>query len=94
MKALEKSLRVYNYEDLRDSIATTGIFEMLDCKLQIWCPLEYDSVKVEKMVKLVESMVHVTDVKVGSKIEDTVSESYQIIFTETNTPAARFKRER
>tara|TARA_B110000503_G_scaffold49553_1_gene80491 strand:+ start:347 stop:631 length:285 start_codon:yes stop_codon:yes gene_type:complete len=94
MKPLEKSLRVDSYEDLRDSIATTGIFEMLDCRIEIWCPLESDALEVEKMVKLVESMVHVTDVKIGSKVEDTISDSYRIVITEASNPIARFRRER
>ena len=78
-----KTLNVKDYDELRDVLPTSGVFDMLDCALEIWCPEAAQAAEIERMTKLVESMVHVTDVRVGSSIENLSSDSYVIKVTET-----------
>ena len=59
-----------NYDDFRDLLPTSGIFEYTDCVVEIWCPMDSEVEEVDRMVHLLESMVHVTDVKIGSDIEN------------------------
>ena len=82
MTKYSRTLEVESYDDLRERIPSSGLFEMTDCTLQVWCPLESDTSEVERMVNLVESMVHVADVEIGSRIEDITSEKYRVVITE------------
>lgn len=77
-----KTISVSTYDDLRDRLPSSGIFDMTDCSIQVWCPEDSDAKEVERMVHLVESMVHVTDVQVGSRIEDMAESKYSIVITE------------
>lgn len=77
-----KTINATSYESLRDMLATSGIFDMTDCAVEIWCPETSETYEVQRMVALIESMVHVTDVKIGSAIEDLASDDYRVIFTE------------
>lgn len=77
-----RTLNVKSYEDFRDRLSTSGLFDMMDCTVQIWCPESSDVDEVDRMVRLIESMVHVADVQIGSEIEDMISESYRVVITE------------
>ena len=95
MALFSKTLKVSDYDTFRDSISSSGVFDMTDCAVEIWCPETSDAAEIEKMVKLLESMVHVTDVKVGSAVEDLVSTNYRVIVTEVPKDGSqRFSRER
>ena len=86
-----KKLSVKNYDDFRDLLSSSGVFEMTDCAIEIWCPELSETPEVEKMVKLLESMVHVTDVRVGSRIEDMASDDYLIVIREEKFISPRRK---
>ena len=87
-----KTLNVKDYDELRDVLPTSGVFDMLDCALEIWCPEAAQTAEIERMTKLVESMVHVTDVRVGSSIENLSSNGYVIKVTETPQRMPRSSR--
>ncbi len=78
----KRTLNVRDYNSFRESLPNSGVFEMTDCTMEIWCPADSDTYEIEKMVKLLESMVHVTDVQIGSEIEDLTAEDYRVIITE------------
>lgn len=81
-KQLTRTLHVKDYEDFRDSLPTSGVFDMTDCAVEIWCPELAEAVEVERMVHLIESMLHVTDVRVTSSIEDMLSDEYRVVVTQ------------
>lgn len=86
-----RTINVQDYNELRDKIADSGVFEMTDCAVEIWCPEHSDTSELQRMTNLIESMVHVTDVKVGSTHEDFQNNYYTIKMTETpNNPRSRF----
>lgn len=80
-----RTLIVDDYEDFRDRIATSGVFEMMDCTVQVWCPEESDVDQVGRMIRLVESMVNVTDVQIGSRVEDLTTSTYSVVLTQVET---------
>jgi hypothetical protein len=82
MAKTSTTIKANDYTDLLDKISSSGLFEMTDCNVEIWCPEQSDTEEVEKMVHLIESMVHVLDIKVGSSIEDMASDTYRIILKE------------
>jgi hypothetical protein len=82
-------LKVKNYDDLRDSLATSGLFDMTDCVVEIRCPMDSDVNEIKRMTNLIESMVHVTDVQVASTYEDLATSDYTITLTEDTQ---KFKR--
>ena len=87
-----KTLKIKDYDELRDVLPTSGVFDMLDCALEIWCPESAQTIEIERMTKLVESMVHVTDVRVGSAVENLASDQYLIKIIETPQRVQRSRR--
>jgi hypothetical protein len=77
-----RTLTVKTYDEFRDTLPFSGVFEMTDCSVEIWCPELAEVEEVSRMVALIESMVHVTDVRVGSSIEDFASEDYRVVISE------------
>ena len=84
MTQVTRTINVNTYDELRDSISSSGMFDMDDCAVEIWCPEISEVSEIQKMVTLIESMVHVNDVRVGSRVEDFISDEYQIVVTEDN----------
>lgn len=81
-KNMIRTLSVKNYDDFLDSLPTSGVFDMTDCTVEIWCPELAEVQELERMVRLIESMVHVTDVRIGSDIEDMASDEYRVVVTQ------------
>lgn len=81
-----------NYDDFREMLPNSGLFEFTDCAIEIWCPEFAQAEEVQRMVSLVESMVHVTDVRIGSDIENLISEDYRVIFIEDKNDIGPRKR--
>lgn len=80
----KRTITVHDYDDFRDSLPSSGLFEMTDCSLEIWCPEQSQIEEVQRMVSLVESMVHVTDVRIGSDVENLTSDNYRVVIIEDN----------
>jgi cell division GTPase FtsZ len=85
-------MSVKNYDDFLDSLPTSGVFDMTDCTVEIWCPELAEVAELERMVRLIESMVHVTDVRIGSTIEDMVEDEYRVIITQATSGRSTKKR--
>lgn len=77
-----RTLKVKTYADFRDMLPNSGLFDMTDCAVEIWCPEAAEIEEIQRMVSLVESMVHVTDVKIGSDIENLASDDYRVVLIE------------
>jgi hypothetical protein len=82
---------VKTYEDFLDTLPTSGLFEMTDCAVEIWCPEFAQADEVQRMVNLLESMVHLTDVKIGSDIENLLSDDYRVVLIEDSNTLGRPK---
>ncbi len=87
----KRTLTVKTYEDFLESIPTSGLFEMTDCAVEIWCPEFAQADEVQRMVVLLESMVHLTDVKIGSDIENLLSDDYRVVLIEDSNTFGRPK---
>jgi len=92
MTPTKKTLTVRNYEDFLDILPTSGLFEMTDCAVEIWCPEMAQIEEIQRMVNLIESMVHVTDVKIGSDVTNLTSDDYRVVLTEDSTTIGRIPR--
>lgn len=60
-----KILTITTADELRDSLAGSGIFDMLDCEVELICPPNAQTSEIEKMVRTIESMINVVDVRVS-----------------------------
>tara|TARA_B110000503_G_scaffold96494_1_gene145085 strand:+ start:550 stop:825 length:276 start_codon:yes stop_codon:yes gene_type:complete len=90
---IARTLTVHNYDDLREALPTSGIFEMDDISVEILCPEISEIEEVQRMVALIESMVHVTDVRIGSDIQNLISDDYRVTLTkDTTTNKKKFIR--
>lgn len=86
----KRTITADSYDTFRDQVPSSGLFDMTDCEVEIWCPQESDVKEVQRMVQLLESMVHVTDVRIGTTIEELNSETYRVVITEAS-PIGRKK---
>jgi hypothetical protein len=60
----KKIIIVDGSDELRDALPLSGVFDMLDCEVELLCPPTAPTSEIEKMVKIIESMINVTDVRV------------------------------
>lgn len=90
----KRTLTVKTYEDFLENLPTSGLFEMTDCAVEIWCPEFAQADEIQRMVHLLESMVHITDVKIGSDIENLTSDDYRVVLIEDSNTLGRTKNTR
>ena len=86
MTAKNVTLRVDNFEELRDSLHQTGLFDMADCIVEISCNLESSVNEVEKMFSFIKTTINVVDWTV---ITDNELENYKIQLREVDPPFMR-----
>lgn len=77
-------IRVETADELRDSLSTSGVFDMTDCEVVIDCPLDGTAEEVRKMVNILESAIHVTDVKVTGSVG---TDGYEYLIEVTEVPS-------
>lgn len=86
-------LRVASADDLRDTLPVSGVFDMNDCVVVIDCPLDAQADEVRKMVAILESVIHVVDVKVTGTVDNDGLE-YLVKITEVPVEVAEGKKPR
>lgn len=79
-----RTLEVYSADEFREKLPTSGVFEMLDCEVELVCPPTAQTSEIEKIVTLIESMINVVDVRVVGVPRSESDETYLI--TITNVP--------
>ena len=67
-----------SYEEFRDNIHLTQLFDMLDCTVEIVASPIGPVEDIERIVSLIESMINVIDVRITSRVD---SEDYVITLT-------------
>lgn len=88
-----KTLKPKDANDFRDLLPTSGVFDMLDCEVEIYCPELATTDDVQKMVSTLESMINVVDVRVSSTPKTLHNKNYQVIIKEVPVDVAkRFNR--
>lgn len=86
----KKTIVVSSSGELRDALPESGVFDMLDCDVELLCPPTTPTSEIEKMVTVIESMINVTDFRVTGIPRSEDEQSY--ILTITNVPAEIAKR--
>ena len=81
---VQRILTVADSDELRDALPESGIFDMLDCEVELLCPPTAATSEIEKMVTVIESMINVTDFRVLGIPRSEEEQSY--ILTITNVP--------
>lgn len=79
------TLKVDNYDELRDQLHYSGIFDMLDCEVEVFCHLDASTAELERMITLIESVINVIDVTISI---DTDASQYVINVSEVPVSAA------
>lgn len=77
-----RTLEVHSADEFREVLPTSGVFDMLDCKVELVCPPSAQTEEVEKMVTLIESMINVVDVNVIGVPRSEAEETYLITITD------------
>lgn len=76
----KRLLSVIDSDELRDALPSSGLFDMLDCEVELMCPPNARTSEIEKMVNIIESMINVTDIRVSGvpRSEDDLSYNIKI----------------
>jgi hypothetical protein len=90
----QRILSVHSADELRDELPNSGVFDMTDCTVELGCPLDSHTEEIEKMVNLIESMIHVVDVKVSGIPQPHLNDLYTITITDVPFNRAINKKEK
>jgi hypothetical protein len=71
------AIKTTGYENFRDNVHLTDLFEMVDCKVEILLSPIGSVEELNKMVTLIESMINVVDVRITSEVD---TEDFLITF--------------
>ena len=71
------AIKTTSYNDFRDNIHLTDMFEMLDCKVEITSGPLGSVEELNKIVSLIESMINVVDIRITSEVD---TEDFLITF--------------
>ena len=81
MTSKNVTLRVENFDELRDSLHQTGLFDMADCIVEISCGMDSSVNEVQKMFSFIKTTINVVDTTV---ITDNEIEDYKIQLREVD----------
>jgi hypothetical protein len=87
-----KTLTVFGSDDLRDALPQSGVFDMLDCEVELLCPPTAPTSEIEKMVNIIESMINVTDVRVTGVPRFEDEQTYKITIQNVPLEVARGRK--
>jgi hypothetical protein len=82
-------LTVMDADELRDILPESGLFDMLDCEVELICPPNARTSEIEKMVNIIESMINVTDIRVSGVPRSESELSYNIKISNVPMDVAR-----
>lgn len=82
-------LNPVNADDFRDKLPYSGVFDMMDCEVEIYCPELAQADDVQRMVSTIESMINVVDIRITSTPETLHSPTYQVIIKEVPIQIAK-----
>jgi hypothetical protein len=80
------TVKVSSYEEFRDGIHETRLFDMFDCNLEIIATPVGAVDEIDKIVTLIESMIHVHDIRITSEV---TSEDYEVTIIPLQQPLSR-----
>jgi hypothetical protein len=80
------TIEVEDFNELRDSLHQTGLFDMSDCIVEITCSMERPVAEVQKMFSFIKTTINVVDTVV---ISDEFLDTYVIQLREVDPPYMR-----
>jgi hypothetical protein len=89
-----RSLKPVDAADLRDKLPTSGVFDMVDCAVEIYCPENSTTEDIQKMVATIENMINVVDVRISATPEKAAQTTYEILITEVPSAYRKGLKER
>jgi len=91
MYSAKTILTVDGAGELRDVLPLSGVFDMLDCEVELLCPPTAPTSEIEKMVNIIESMINVTDVRVTGIPRSEDEQSYTVTISNVRIEVAKGK---
>jgi len=76
-------LQINTFDEFRDSVHQTGLFEMSDCTLEVTCNLDKETQEINKFFEFVNSIINVVD---SNLITDDFIDGYKIRISEEIPP--------
>ena len=91
---MTRILEVRSADEFRDLLPSSGVFDMLDCDVELICPPTAQTSEIEKMVTLIESMINVVDVRVVGVPRSEAEQTYLITITNVSLEVAKGRAKR
>jgi hypothetical protein len=73
------NLKVDSYEELRDALPTSGLFEIFDCNVELQCSPTAPSSEIDKMFGIIRSTINIVKTRV-TEIYDEDEEKLEEYF--------------
>jgi hypothetical protein len=85
------NMQVESSDQLRDSLHQSGVFDMLDCIVEVSCPMDRPVDEVVKMLDIIKSAINVVE---HTFVPGNALEEYNIRISEVPPPFTngRFKK--
>jgi hypothetical protein len=80
------TIEVEDFDELRDSLHQTGLFDMADCIVEITCNMNRPVAEVQKMFSFIKTTINVVDTVV---ITDEYLDTYVVELREVDPPFMR-----
>ena len=87
----KRTIIVEGSSQLRDALPGSGVFDMLDCEVELLCPPTAATSEIEKMVKIIESMINVTDIRVTGTPRSEDETNYMVTISNVPIEVAKGK---
>lgn len=93
------NLKVDNYEELRDALPTSGLFDIFDCNVELQCSHSAPAEEIDKMFGIIRSTINIVKtrvVEVYDEDEEQLEEYFLYNFKISEVPyrnnQGRFQR--
>jgi hypothetical protein len=94
MTPIAKTIRASSPQHFLDLLPYSGVFEIDDCVIEIAHPDSATTDDIDKIVRTMESMIHVVDVRVSSTPAQLEDDYFTVIVTQVLPDSPAYIKQR
>jgi hypothetical protein len=64
------NLKVDSYEELRDALPSSGLFDIFDCSVELKCSESAPATEIDKMFGIIRSTINIVKTRVVSSYDE------------------------
>lgn len=91
---MSKTIRANDPQHFRELVPISGIFEMTDCEVEVYYPERATAQDLEYITKVLESMIHVTDIRTvqNPELELNDKDKFRVEIHEVKPDAPKYRK--